>query len=161
MSGFYSEKGVNYGLVILIAVLAAVISSVVTYKATAGSGAKFAIIDIPRVLMSSKDVAALKSEREAQINELQKMAKDANVKIEAEKDKAARKKLSEKYLAEINEKKDGYDKVYASAIQASDQKLNELILSVAKKEGLAVVIKKEAVINGGTDITESVIDLVK
>ena len=69
--------------------------------------------------------------------------------------------MSEKYLAEINEKKDGYDKVYASAIQASDQKLNELILSVAKKEGLAVVIKKEAVISGGTDITESVIDFVK
>lgn len=156
-----NENGVNYGLVGLVAVLAAVISSLVTYKATASNSMKFAVIDLPRVVAASKDIAALKNERETQLQDLRQMTEEANKKIKAESKDEARKKLSEQYLAEINGKKSGYDKVYASALQAADQKLNDTINSVAQKEGLKVVLNKSFVVTGGTDITESVVDLVK
>ena len=64
-------------------------------------------------------------------------------------------------LAEINTKKEGFDKMYVSALQASDQKLNDIIKSVADKENLTVIISKGSVVNGGVDITDSVVDMVK
>ena len=89
------------------------------------------------------------------------MADEANEKIKAEADEEKKKKLSEQYLSEINSKKESYDKVYASALQASDDKLNNVINSVAEKEGLKVVFNKSSLVQGGIDITDSVIELVK
>ena len=155
------NPSVNYGLVVLIAAAVAVIGSLVTYKAVTDNNGKFAVVDIQRVVVASKDIAALKIERDTQVAELKKMADDANEKIKAEKDEDARKKLSEKYLSEINAKKDEFDKVYATALQASDKKLNDIINSVAEKEGLKVVINKASVVTGGTDITDSVVEQVQ
>ena len=89
------------------------------------------------------------------------MANDANAKLAKISDEDAKKKASDKYVAEINVKKDNFDKVYASALQASDQKLNDIIKSVADKEDLTVIVNKAYVINGGVDITDAVIDMVK
>lgn len=151
----------NYGLVVLASVIAAVVSSVITYKATAKNNVDFAVVDLQRVIASSKDVAALKNERDNQIQELKKMADAANSEIQKVEGDEEKKKASEKYLAEINTKKDEFDKIYGSALQASDQKLNNVINSVAEKEGLDVVINKASIISGGVDITDEVIELVK
>lgn len=160
MSGFENGK-INYGMVALIAVAAAVISSLVTYKAMAGKAANFAVVDVQRVVMASKDLVALNNERNAQIQNLRKMADEANVEINKEKKEDAKKKLSEKYLTEINTKKEAYDKEYAAALQASDQKLNGIINSVAKKEGLKIVFNKSSLVTGGVDITAAVIEQVR
>ena len=96
-----------------------------------------------------------------QIAELQKMAEEANAKISDEKNEKAKKKLSEQLLVEINKKKESFDRMYASALQASDRKLNEKIAEVAKKEGYSVVMNKSGIIAGGTDITEKVIEAVR
>jgi outer membrane protein len=160
MTGFENGK-INYGMVALIAVAAAVISSLVTYKAMAGKAANFAVVDVQRVVMASKDLVALNSERNAQIQNLRKMADEANEQINKEKKEDAKKKLSEKFLAEINAKKAAYDKDYASALQASDQKLNGIINSVAEKEGLKVVFNKSSLVTGGVDITAAVIEQVR
>ena len=161
MSKNDSENGINYGLIILMAILAAVVSSFITYKATAGNAQRIAVVDLQRVILASKDVAALKVTRDNQIQSLKMMADDANNKIKEEKNESARKKMSEEYLNRINAQKENYDKLYASALQASDQKLNDTIKAVAQKEGLNVVVNKASVIEGGIDITDSVIDLVK
>lgn len=155
------DNSPNYGFIFFIALISAVIASAATRMMSGGDEPKFAVIDVQRVVMASKDVAAVKSERESQIQELQKMANDANAKLAKISDEAAKKKASEKYIAEINAKKEGFDKVYASALQASDQKLNDIIKSVADKEDLTVIVNKAYVINGGVDITDSVIDMVK
>lgn len=160
MSNF--EKGnVNYGLVALIAVVAAIISSLVTCKVMSGKAGNFAVVDVQRVVMASKDLTALNNERNAQIQNLRKMADEANAEINKEKKEDAKKKLSEKYLNEINAKKAGYDKEYAAALQASDQRLNGIINSVAEKKGLKVVFSKSSLVNGGVDITSAVIEQVR
>lgn len=151
----------NYGLVILASVVAAVVSSLITYKATVKNNIDFAVVDLQRVIASSKDVEALKNERDNQIQELKKMADTANAEIQKIDNDEDKKKISEKYLAEINTKKDEFDKIYGSALQASDQKLNNVISAVAEKEGLEIVLNRVSIVSGGLDITDKVIDLVK
>ena len=160
MSGF-DRGNVNYGLVALVAVAAAIVSSLVTCKAMSGKAANFAVVDVQSVLRSSKDVGALNSERSAQKQSLQKMADEANAEINKEKKEDAKKKLSEKHIAEINAKKAAYDKEYAAAIQAFDQKLTGVINSVADKEGLKVIFSKSSLVSGGTDITDAVIEQLR
>ncbi len=157
----FENGNINYGLVVLVAVVAAVISSLVTYKAMARKAANFAVVDVQRVVMSSKDLVALNSERNAQIQNLRKMADEANEKINKENKEDEKKKLSEKFLAQINAKKADYDKEYASALQASDQKLNGIINSVAEKEGLKIVFNKSSLVTGGVDITDAVVEQVR
>jgi len=156
-------KNVNskFWAVLGLTILIAVIISVSICKLTSNKVEKFAVVDLQRIVVSAKEIAALKTERDAQIAELQKMAEEANAKIENEKDEKEKKKLSEQYLSEINKKKENFDRMYASALQASDKKLNEMIAEVAKKEGYSVVMNKSGIIAGGTDITEKVIEVVR
>ena len=106
------NKSMNYGLVVLVAVVAAIISSFVTYKAVAKNGMRFATVDINRVIAVSKDIAALRNERDSQIQELQKMAADANANIQKESDQKKKDELSKQYLSEINNKKEEFDKLW-------------------------------------------------
>ena len=156
-------KNVNskFWAVLGLTILIAVIISVSICKLTGNKAEKFAVVDLQRVVVVAKEVAALKSERDMQIAELQKMAEEANAKISDEKNEKAKKKLSEQLLVEINQKKESFDRMYASALQASDRKLNEKIAEVAKKEGYSVVMNKSGIIAGGTDITEKVIEAVR
>ena len=156
-----SNGKVNYGLVVLIAVAASVISSLVTYKAISADKMKFAVVDVQRVVLSSREIAALSADRQAQVQELKKMADEANVKIMAEKNEEAKKALSEKALAAINAKKETFDKIHASGLQAADKRINDVINAVAEKEGLSVVFNKASLVNGGTDITDSVVEQVR
>lgn len=119
------------------------------------------VIDIQRVVASSKDVATLRTNREAQINELKKMADEANAKIDEIKRDDEKKVATEKYLGEIQAKKNEFDNAYSTALQASDAKIQNIINSVAEKKDLDIVLNKTSVVSGGVDITEAVIDLVK
>ena len=119
------------------------------------------VIDLQRVVASSKDVATLRTNREAQINELKKMADEANAKIDEIKKDDEKKVATEKYLGEIQAKKNEFDNAYNTALQASDAKIQNIINSVAEKKDLDIVLNKTSVISGGVDITEAVIDLVK
>lgn len=155
------NSNVNYGLVVLAAVAAAVVSSLVTYKAVASKVGNVAVVDVNRIVMSSKELAALNSERAAQVQNLKKMAEEANDKINKENKEEEKKKLSEKYLAEINVKKEGFDKEYAAALQAADQKLTGIITAVAEKEGLKAVVARTSMVAGGVDITDAVIEQIR
>ena len=156
-----NENRMNYGLIFLVAIVAAVLGSLVTYKTVCSKNAAFAVVDLQRVVLSSKEIAALSNNRQQQLQELRKMADDANEKINAEKKEEAKKELSQKFLGEINAKKDLFDKAHASGLQAAEQNLNNIINEVAKSEGLSVVLNKSSVVNGGKDITDAVVELVK
>ena len=156
-----NENRMNYGLIFLVAIIAAVLGSLVTQKAVCAKKAAFAVVDLQRVVLSSKEIAALSNNRQNQLQELRKMADDANAQINAEKNEDAKKELSQKFLGEINAKKDGFDKTHAAGLQAAEQNLNNVINEVANKEGLSVVLIKSSVVTGGKDITDSVVDLVK
>lgn len=119
------------------------------------------VIDLQRVVSVSKDVAALRANRGAQIAELQKMADDANAKIEEMKEDDEKKAATQEYLAAIQTKKAEFDSAYNTALQASDAKIQGIIDTISAKKGLNVVLNKTSVVSGGVDITEAVVDLVK
>ena len=156
-----NENRMNYGLVFLVAVVAAVLGSLVTYKVVCANKASFAVVDLQRVVVSSKEIAALGNNRQQQLQELRKMADDANAKINAEKNENAKKELSQKFFSEINARKEVFDREHTSGLQAAEQNLNTIINDIAKAEGLTVVLNKSTVVNGGKDITNAVVDAVK
>ena len=61
-------------------------------QAISGLNNKFCVVDIQKVVVSSKDIQKLKIERDGQVTELKEMADTANEKIKAEKNDDARKK---------------------------------------------------------------------
>lgn len=156
-----NENKINYGLVALVAIIGSVLGSLVTYKIITSKKADFAVVDLQRVVLSSKEIAALSNARQDQIQELKKMADEANNKIKDIKDENKKREMSQKFLAEINAKRETFDRVHASGLQAADQTLNEVINNVASDKGLGIVLNKTSVVNGGTDITEDVIEIVK
>lgn len=119
------------------------------------------VIDLQRVVAVSKDVANLRASRSTQIAELQKMADEANAKIEKIQDEKEKKAATEQYLAAIQAKKAEFDSAYNASLQASDNKIQGVIDTIAKKQDLNVILNKTSVVSGGTDITEAVVDLVK
>ena len=119
---------------------------------------KIAVMDIQRVVMSSKKLKNLNSMRDKQISELRKMADEANEEINRENREDVKKKISEKHLATINTKKEEFDKIYAQKIQELDRQINSHIASVAKEKHIDVVITKNSVVYGDLyDITDLVI----
>lgn len=144
------------GAVVIIASL----TSFVAYKLCSNKDT-FGVIDLQRVVAVSKDVTDLRTNREAQIVALQKMADEANAKIDEIKKDDEKKAATEKYLAEIQAKKAEFDNAYNASLQASDEKIQNVINSVAEKKDLTIVLNKSSVVSGGVDITEAVVDLVK
>lgn len=160
MSKFESEIGVSYGLMIIIAILAAVTSSFVTYKATGGSG-KVAIVDIDRVANSAKSAIALREVRDGQLDHLRKMTEEAENRLKTETNEDNRKKLSEVYLAEINKQKDEFDQQYLNALRTLNQAIRETSVTVAGRKGIKVILSPDSVVEGGIDITDDVISTMR
>lgn len=156
-----NENKINYGLIALVAIIASVLGSLVTYKVMMEQKKDFAVVDLQRVVLSSKEIAALSNSRQEQIQELKKMADAANDKIKLIKNENTKKEVSQKYLDEINSKRDAFDRVHNSSLQAADQNLNNVINEVAASKGLGIILNKTSVVNGGTDITDEVVEIVK
>ena len=64
------DNSPNYGLMFFIALIAAGISAAATRMISGGNEAKFAVVDVQRVVVASKDVAALKRKRERNTSSL-------------------------------------------------------------------------------------------
>lgn len=157
MSKYDNEGGFNYGLMVIIAILAAVVSSFVTYKATSSHSGRAVVVDIDRVAISSKSAMALKTAREGQLERLRVMREEADRQIKAETDSENKQKLADMYAAEINSKKDQFDKQYAAALQTLNQTIQQAIGVVAEKKGVKVIYSPDSVVLGSEDITDEVI----
>lgn len=157
MSKFENDGGANYGLIVLIAILAAVVSAFVTYKATATNNGKIAVIDVDRVAAEAKSAKALQKAREGQLERLQKMTEDAETRLKAEEDADQRKRMSEIYVAEINSQKEEFDQQYFQALKLLNQSVKETASEVAAKKGIKVIMLPSSLFQGGEDITDLVI----
>jgi len=161
MSKYDSEGGMNYGLMIFIAILTAVVSSFVTYKATSSRANRAAVVDVERISVSVKSAAALKAAREGQLERLRIMQEEADKQVNAEEDTENKQKLSDMYAIEINSKKEQYDQQYAAALKALNQTIYQAINEVAKSKNIKVIFSPNSVVQGGEDITQDVIDYMQ
>ena len=118
--------------------------------ASAASSSSVGVVDMQQVSMAHPDVQNLQSQMEATINEVRQEFEEKSAGMN-DQEKA------DYYLQcqdRIRQKQEELLAPIEQAVQAA-------IKAVADKKGLAVVINKAAVVYGGQDITQDVINQLK
>ncbi len=122
---------------------------------------KIAVVDVPKVVNSSSQVAALKKEQQAKAQEIVKFVEKARKDVAATTDANKKKALEDKYNKELNKKKADMDKNYATKLSAIDTNISNKINEQAKAGNYNIVLAKGVVLYGGEDITDTIIKAVK
>lgn len=120
-----------------------------------------AIVDVPKLVEASPKMNALKKERKNKIDELAKFVETARTNLSKETNDAKRKSMEENYNKEINAKKDEIDKDYVKKLQTVDKEVTAIIKAKAKAAKYDLVLTKNSVLDGGTDITSQIIKELK
>ena len=120
-----------------------------------------AVVDIQRVVASSPQINALKTDRTNKLNDLAKFIENARQEVAKEKDDAKKKALEDKYNKELNLRKDTIDKEYTKKLSEIDKDITAVIKTEAKKSGYDLVLTKTSVLDGGCDITDEIIKRLK
>ena len=122
---------------------------------------KYAVVDVQKVVASSKQVKALKAEQEKQAKELAKWIETAKVDVEKQKTDEAREKLAKKYDAQLAKKREVATESYAKKLTAIDDSISAVIEKKAKENGYSMIFAKSTVLYGGDDLTNLIIKAVK
>lgn len=123
---------------------------------------RFATVDVQKVVVSSKQVNALKNEQNAKMRELSEFVQKANKQLSDVTDKTKKAELEKKLNSELNTKKTAMEKDYVQKLEAIDKSIAKIIENVAKQKGYDFVFAKGVVLYGkSTDITNDVIQQVK
>ena len=122
---------------------------------------KVAVVDVQKVVSSSKQVNALKAEQRTKIEELTKFINTARAEVGKETDPVKRKALEDKYNKELQTKKDAIDKSYAAKLTSIDNSISTQIATKAKADGYDLVLAKSVILYGGKDITNEIAKVVK
>ncbi len=122
---------------------------------------KIAVVDVPAIVSSSSQVAALKKEQETKSKELVAFVEKARKEVISTTDAKKKQALEEKYNKELQNKKAALDKNYATKLDAIEKTISTQIANQAKAGNYDIVLTKGAVLYGGADITEAVKKAVK
>ena len=122
---------------------------------------KVAVVDVQKVVTSSKQVANLKAEQAKKMEEMKNMIKKAQADIAKETDKAKKEALVKKYENDLSYVKNTNDKNYSKKLTEIDNSISKTIQTESKKAGYDLVLAKGVVLYGGTDITDSISKIVK
>lgn len=122
---------------------------------------KVAVVDVQKVVASSKQVNTLKDEQKAKIEDLTKFVTNARTEVGKETDATKKKALEDKYNKELQTKKEAIDKEYANKLTNIDKSITAQIAAKAKADGFDLVVAKSVVLYGGTDITSEIAKVVK
>lgn len=126
------------------------------------TGIKYAVVDVQKVVASSKQVNALKAEQKKKMQDLSTFVQSANKQLQAETNADKKKALEEKLAKELGTKKAAVEKEYVSKLESIDLSISKAIEQQAKAKGFDLVLTKAVVLySNGTDITDDVIKVVK
>ena len=151
-------------MTIAMAVVLAIGSANVATAAVANSNTtfKYAVVDVPRVVENSQQVANLKKQRQEQERLFSKSLQDAQKKLQAETNATKKKALEDSLTKSLNAQKDKMNQEYAQKLQAIDKNISAVIAQQARANGYKLVVAKSVVLySEGTDITNDVMKAVK
>jgi len=120
-----------------------------------------AVVDVQKVVESSPQISALKTSRKNDMESLVKFAEVARADVTKETNESKKKTLEESYNKELNIKKVNFDKEYSQKLLDIDKNITSLIDKKAKSLGYDLVLTKTSVLDGGTDITNEILKIVK
>lgn len=122
---------------------------------------KIGYIDVAKLLAASN---TLKQAEQAKINQTKEMLKwydTASADIQKQKTQQGKETLIKKYEEQLTGKKKVIKDAYAKKVASVDSQLDQAITSKAKAMGYDLVLRKDSVLFGGTDITAQILPLVK
>lgn len=122
---------------------------------------KIAVVDVQKVVASSRQVQDLKTEQQAKAQEVISFVEKARKEVAETTDVNKKQALEDKYNKELNERREKIEKDYTRKLENIDKKISAVIADQAKAGNFDVVIAKGAVLYGGADITDTVIKGVK
>ena len=122
---------------------------------------KVAVVDVQKIVSSSKQVNDLKNNQNAKMNEMKNFIAKAQVDINAQKDEKKKESLIKKYDNDLAYMKNTNDKRYAQKLSEIEKSITKTIQDESKKAGYDLVLAKGLVLFGGTDITNKIEKFVK
>lgn len=154
----YMKNSVKY---LALGLSAFIIGMSVNSYAMSDVPGKIAVVDVQKVVASSAQVKALKTDREAKIKDLANFVTTARAAVAKETNAAKKKELENKYNKELNAKRDAIQKDYAKKLASVDQNISATIAQKAKAANYDIVLAKGVVLYGGSDITNEIAKSVK
>ena len=122
---------------------------------------KIGVIDLSKVVTSSKQVSNLKAQRAKKNAEMQNFIATAQKKVNNEKDPNKKAALVKKFEKDLTAMKNSTDKNYTKSLAEIDNSISKTIETESKKAGYDIVFAKSVVLYGGTDITNTIVKAVK
>ena len=136
-------------------------TNIVSADTQVPSNFKVAVVNVPAVVESSSEVMALKKEQQLKLEELQKWLQTVKADVDKQSTESGKEKLAKKYDADLVKKQQALQKDYADKLASIDKKITGVIQKESKAKGYALVLSKNAVLFGGTDITSEITKAVK
>lgn len=147
-------------MVLSAAVLAVAISAQGLSFAEEVQG-KYGIVDVKKVVNSSKSVNELKKQRQEQKEKVLKFVKESNAKVSAEKDPAKQEELKKKLNNDLQYMTNTYDKNYKDGLLKINDEINADIAKIGKEKQYDLILTTDAVLYGGQNITNEIVKEVK
>ena len=122
---------------------------------------KIAYVNVTKLVQSSKTLKSAQSAKEKQEQEMLNWFKTASADINKQSTKEGKEALVKKYETQLNQKKKTIADAYIKKVNDVDKQLNDVIQQKSKDMGYDLVLRKESVLFGGVDITDSILPLVK
>ncbi|MDY6407554.1 MAG: OmpH family outer membrane protein [Pseudomonadota bacterium] len=122
---------------------------------------KIAVVNVNRVVLAYPKLSFVQRENALKVGELSQWIDSAQKQIDSEKDKAKKAKMIQQTQVVARQKKEEIQKEYAVKTAELDQEITDIVTRVAKESGCTIVFAKTAVVSGGLDITEKVLDKFK
>jgi len=141
--------------------LLAVSTALLCGLSASAEGFSVAVVDVPAVVNASAQVQTLKKEQQLKAQEIIKFIEKARKDVASITDTKKKQAAEEKYNKELTAKKEKMDADYATKLQALDKSISQQITDKAKADGYNVVLSKNVVLYGGTDITSEIVKIVK
>ena len=120
-----------------------------------------AVANVQEIVAASPKVQSLQEEQKNRIENLSKFVKDANEEISKAENDKVKKELENTYMAELAEQRAAFEQDYVKKLAEISNELSEIINVKAAKNGYSVVLSKDAVVAGATEITKELIEYVK
>ena len=126
-----------------------------------GSNIKIGYVNVAKLLETSKALKAAENQRTKSTTEMLKWYDTASADIQKQTTPEARKNLVKKYEDQLTKKKTAIRDAYTKKVSEIDKQLNDVITQKASAMGYNIVLRKDAVLFGGDDITAQILPLVK
>lgn len=116
-----------------------------------GRNAEFGVVDLQKI---EKEAVSIKTTREDTVKKLKEMQSEAETALKGAKSEEEAKQLMSDFEAKAN-------LVKSEAQNKMKSSLDTALTQVAKEKNLGAILAKQAVPQGGTDVTKEVIEKMK